>query len=114
MKEKTACPYCKEDVNADAILCKHCHSSLGGDPRALLMSSVHGRMKETLQQVNPELLPQLPPQNASAGTILCYFKFGDNQVALKECLDNVRATAMVAALADKLQTRKAFALPFTT
>ena len=27
-KEKTTCPYCKEEVNADAVKCKHCHSGI--------------------------------------------------------------------------------------
>lgn len=28
-KGKT-CPYCREWVKSDAIICKHCHQSLGG------------------------------------------------------------------------------------
>jgi predicted amidophosphoribosyltransferase len=27
--ETTRCPYCKEDIRADAALCKHCRSRLG-------------------------------------------------------------------------------------
>lgn len=26
--EKITCPYCKEDIKADAIKCKHCHSRI--------------------------------------------------------------------------------------
>lgn len=27
--ETTSCPYCKEEVRADAVVCKHCRSRLG-------------------------------------------------------------------------------------
>ena len=34
MADKKVCPYCLEEINAEAIKCKHCQSMLGENPKS--------------------------------------------------------------------------------
>ena len=97
------CPFCREEVKAEAILCKHCHSPLHHDRRAIVMSGVLSRMEIVTAEINRSLQVQLPPVNVSSCKVLCHHKFSEDKAALRECLGSCDADSMVAVIAERLQ-----------
>lgn len=93
--ENDVCPYCKEKIKANAIICKHCHSNLYHSKKEMTLSAIARRMgtSHTIQ------IPSFSPCKA-----LCYAKFGKlpNKKLLNECLDNCKAIEAEAMMAERL------------
>ena len=92
--KRALCPYCKEEIKADAMICKHCHERLYRSPRELVMAVALERIRMV---VTSSIIPSVDPCGA-----LCYAKFSHSKPALNECLDNCKAAEAVALVAEKL------------
>ena len=90
--DNISCPYCKEEIIADAILCKHCHTSLPSTREEMVMAEITERLAPA---------PAIK-RSVSAAEALCYFKFQGDKVALKECLDDAKIASGIALVAEKL------------
>ena len=89
--DSTSCPYCREDIKADAILCRHCHTSLPRTREEMVMAEIDGRL--------------VPPPAITSGSVseaFCRFKFGSDRVALQECLNDAKAAQAAVLLAERL------------
>ena len=88
------CPFCKEEIKIEAILCKHCHSPLKVSPAE--------RILYLYRWVTP-ILPPLSTPSLSPCKGLCYAKFKDDKSGLKQCLRECEAEAATAIIMAKLQ-----------
>lgn len=89
--DNISCPYCKEEIKADAILCKHCHTSLPGTREEMVIAEI------TEMAPAPAI-----KRSVSAAEALCYFKFRNDKVALQQCLDDAKIASGIALVAEKL------------
>lgn len=92
----TQCQYCKEEINPDAKICKHCHERVSWTKEELVMSAISERIKMAVSSLIT--IPEV-----SACGALCHSKFANNKARLNECLDNCKAIEAIALVAEKLQ-----------
>ena len=90
------CPYCMEEIKADAMICKHCHERLYWSREEVLMAAISERIR-----IAAGALIAIP--SVSACGALCHAKFASNKVRLNECLEDCKAVSATAAVAEKLQ-----------
>lgn len=89
------CPYCKEEIKAGAMICKHCQERLYWSREEVVMATI----SERLQMVAGVSVAR--PSVSSCGA-LCYAKFARNKVALNACLDDCKAASAIAIVAERL------------
>jgi hypothetical protein len=89
------CPYCKEAIKADAMICKHCHERLYRSREEVVMAAISERIRIAAGA-------SIAIPSVSACGALCYSKFSGNKVALNECLDNCKAASFAAEVAERL------------
>ena len=90
------CPYCKEEIKTDAMICKHCHERLHWSREELVMAVISERIR--IAAGASIAIPSI-----SACGALCHSKFAGDKVRLNECLDDCKAIEATAAVAEKLQ-----------
>jgi hypothetical protein len=90
------CQYCKEEIKADAMICKHCHERLFWSREELVMAAISERIRIAAGA-------SIAIPSVSACGALCHAKFASNKVRLNECLDDCKAAEATAAVAEKLQ-----------
>ena len=92
------CPFCKEEIRADAIVCKHCHERLSYSREEIVLSAISARIRLVAERhfVKPKVTP--------CGA-LCYAKFHSNKAGLKECLDDCKADSTHAIIAAQVAER---------
>jgi hypothetical protein len=94
--ESALCPYCREEIKADAMICKHCRERLYWSREELVMAAISDRIR-----LAADALIAIP--SVSACGALCQSKFASNKARLNQCLDDCRAAEATAAIAEKLQ-----------
>jgi hypothetical protein len=95
---KTAqCPHCKEEIRADAMICKHCHERLSWSREELVMTMISERIR-----INAGASASIALASVSACGALCHAKFASNKVRLNQCLDDCKAAEATAAVAERL------------
>ena len=92
--KRNSCPYCKEEIKPDAIICKHCHSNLHPTRKEMAIAQIMERI--TLPP------PTVTKPSGSPCKALCHVKFGTNKVRLNQCLDDCEAASAIATVAEKL------------
>ncbi|MDH3691568.1 MAG: hypothetical protein OEU36_19170, partial [Gammaproteobacteria bacterium] len=92
--KKSNCPYCKEEIKFDALVCKHCRERLFRSREEMVMAAV----SERFQAAHFVEIPSVSRCGA-----LCYAKFSGNKVQLQECLDNCKAATYAAEVAERMQ-----------
>jgi hypothetical protein len=92
--ETISCPFCKEEVMADAVLCKHCRSQLKRNHTDMAIAAVIARGR-----VEP---PAIFKPSGSEREAWCYFRFGNDKVALQQCLDDSKAEQAIEFLLENL------------
>jgi hypothetical protein len=90
------CPKCKEEIKADAMICKHCHERLSWSREEVVMAAITERI-----QIVAGTLFTIPEVSACGAS--CYFHFTSDKVRLNECLDGCKVASAIAAVAEKLQ-----------
>jgi hypothetical protein len=93
--ESIQCPFCKEEVNAEAIRCKYCRSRLYPSRRDMVMAAVE-------QQLAVTVTPPIVRPSGDACEAWCYYRFGRNRGRLQQCLDDCKAAKAIALLVEQL------------
>ena len=91
----TRCPYCKEEIKAEAMICKHCHERVYQSREEVVMAAISERIRISAGA-------SIATSTVSAWEALCYAKFAGDKVALKECLDIQKAASFAAEVAERL------------
>ena len=91
------CPYCAEEIKAEAVICKHCHERLYWTREETVMAAI----MERLQVALPPYSFEMP--SVSACGARCYTHYAHNEMRLKECLDNCKLASVLAEVAARLQ-----------
>ena len=94
--KSTQCPKCKEEIKADAMICKHCHERLSWSREEVVMAAITERI-----QIVAGTLFTIP--EVSACGAFCHAHFAGNKARLNECLDECKIASATAAVAEKLQ-----------
>ena len=94
--KSSQCPYCKEEIKADAMICMHCHERLYWSREELVMAAISERIRIAASA-------SITMPSVSACGALCHAKFASNKVRLNECLDDCKAASATASVAEKLQ-----------
>lgn len=90
------CPYCKEDIKADAMICKHCHERLYWSREELVMTAISEKIRSAVGV-------SITIPSVSACGALCHAKLAGSKARLNECLDDCKAAETSALVAEKLQ-----------
>ena len=90
------CQRCKEEIKADAMICKHCHERLYWTREELVMAAISERIRMIAAA-------SVSIPSVSACGALCHAKFARDKVRLNECLDDCKAAEAVALVAERLQ-----------
>ncbi len=97
--ETIQCPFCGEEISADALICPHCHERVRWLREELVMNAITDRMRLVVEEASQPTFKK----SVSAAEALCYYKFSRNKAKLRECLDDAKINAGIAALAEKMQ-----------
>jgi hypothetical protein len=92
---KNECPYCKEEIDDNAVICKNCGARLKWSKKEMIMSEITSRVEKI-----PINIYKGP---VSGFTAWCYGMYGSNSVLLSQCLEESRGASAIAAMAEKLQ-----------
>lgn len=92
--ETISCPFCKEEVMAEAVLCKHCHSQLKRTRTDMAIAAVIARGR-----VDPPAI--FKPSGGACGA-WCYYRHGNSKGALQQCLDDCKAERAMEILLEEL------------
>ena len=94
-RARALCPYCKEAIKPDAMICKHCHERLYPSREERVMAAILQRIQMAVG--TPIAVPSVTACGAS-----CYAKHAKNKARLDQCLDDCRAIEALAAVAERL------------
>lgn len=104
--EKKACPFCKEEIQAVALVCKHCRTRLRYTRAEQVLTTI-------LQSANINHLPpslDLPTGPISAWEALCYFKFPKDSIERQECLEQAMASAIIKEFTERMVKELTFTI----
>ena len=91
------CPYCKEEVNPKAIICKHCHQRINLRFQDKVVAAI-------LNQNTHLVDPSIPSVNISDGAIMCYLTTEPgNKEELKKCIDEQKAISIILKTVDEMR-----------
>jgi hypothetical protein len=85
------CPFCKEKIMPDAIICKHCKKRINRTIQEMTIAAIREGVEHTI-----------PKPSGSPCEAFCYAKFHNHKALLQECLDDCKAAAMIAMVAERL------------
>ena len=91
----TACPYCGEEIRANAMVCRYCHSNIYRTREDRLVAAVieHVMLMYGSSFVKP---------SGSRCEAWCHGEHKDNEAALKRCLRDCKAEEAYRLVAEKL------------
>lgn len=92
-----SCPFCREEIRADAVLCKHCHSRLQRTRTDMAIAAV---MERGRIAVGPP--PAIFRPSGGACEAWCYYRHGNDKGALQQCLDDCKAEKAMELLLENL------------
>jgi len=93
-----SCPYCREEIKADAVLCRYCHSRLRSTLKEKVLSAIAARFSQiegariqsgwTFENVRCELS--------------CKYRYAPETDELRDCLEECREAEAIAQVAEDL------------
>jgi len=92
--KNTICPYCKEDIKIDALICKHCKTKLSYTKEEKIINAISGRIKIGTYSHSFDI-----PTNVTACEASCQKLSGASK---EQCLDDCKATAYLAFIVERL------------
>jgi hypothetical protein len=97
--EKTKGPFCQEEINASAIICKHCHQRIYRTRQERLLSEI----LERSYGPNITYLPSpISRPSVTACGASCYASFHNDKRKLNECLEECKLISALSLLYEKL------------
>ncbi len=91
----SVCPYCREEIKSDAIICKHCHERIYRSRADLIMAMVMERIRYVAGV-------SIDAQSVSVCEASCYARHAGDKARLNECLDGCKEAIAIAVVAEKL------------
>lgn len=89
------CPFCREEVDDNATICKHCHTNLQPTRKDKALSAIGKLASWPSNLQKPEV---------SGCKAMCYALHSTDKARLRDCLNDCAAASALATVADKLQT----------
>ena len=89
------CQYCKEEIKADAMICKHCHERINWSREEVVMAAI----LERIQIVAGSII--VKPSVSDCGAF-CHTKFASDKVGLNECLETCKIASGAAIVAENM------------
>ena len=83
------CPFCKEEIKADAIVCRHCHERLSYSREEVIMSAISVSAKLAVES-------HFKKPTVTACGALCLANFSHDKLRLNECLDDCKVRSVEA------------------
>jgi len=93
--DKTNCPFCKEEIIAGALICKHCHERILWTKEERIIDAISRRLK-LLNRIE-YTVPAFSPCKG-----FCYGVYKNNESGLKQCLKDCEAYEAIALLAERM------------
>lgn len=103
--ESAECPYCKEEIKADAMICKHCHQRLFRSREERVMAAIWERIRiATGAQfaVASYSITEIATPSRSKCRALCYGRFRHEPAGLHQCFNECDALEAITAVGERL------------
>lgn len=90
------CPFCKEPIKPEALVCPHCQQRVSWLREELMMAAVARGIRAATGDF-------VDASSVTGCKAFCVSRYRNDRVGRQQCLDNCEATSAVELIAEQLQ-----------